>query len=141
MAKRERKARRVRREQDAHSYYQNYAEYNRTLRAWLVIFGVAGPTTLIAHRDLATQLATAGTLSYVVVLFLIGSGAQVLIALINKTASWYGYAGELHPRLVKTPAYRFWDWVNQQYLFDVILDLTSLVAFTLAIWELFRLFA
>ena len=132
--------RRMRREQEAHSYYQNYAEYNRTLRAWLVIFGVGGPATLIAHRDLATQLAKAGTLSYAAVLFLIGAGAQVLIALINKTASWYGYAAELHPRMANTPVHRFWAWVNQQYILDVVMDLVSLITFALAIWELFRLF-
>ena len=133
--------RRMRREQEAHSYYQNYAEYNRTLRAWLVIFGVGGLATLIAHRDLAAQLAKAGTLSYVVALFLIGAGAQVLIALINKTASWCGYYGETDPMFQKSRWYLAMDWLNKHFWLDVFIDLISLATFGLAIWELFRLFA
>lgn len=133
--------RRTSREQEAHSYYQNYAEYNRTLRAWFVLFGVAGPATLIAHRDLAVQLAKAGTLSYVVALFLTGAVAQVLIALINKTASWCSYYGELSTEFQKSAWYRMMDWLNKHFWFDVLMDLISLVTFALAIWELFRLFA
>ncbi|KPK50331.1 MAG: hypothetical protein AMJ84_11610 [Acidithiobacillales bacterium SM23_46] len=131
---------RARRERDAQGYYQNYAEYNRTLRAWFVVFGVGGPATLIVNRDLTANLAQAGTLAYVVALFLIGAGAQVLIALVNKTASWYAYAAELHPELAKTPNHRFWAWVNQRFILDVVMDLTSIITFALAIWELFRLF-
>jgi len=131
---------RARRDREAQGYYQNYAEYNRTLRAWLVVFGVGGPATLIVNRDLTSGLAQAGTLAYVVALFLIGAGAQVLIALINKTASWYAYAAELHPKQSDKPMHRFWAWVNQQFILDVVMDLISIVTFALAIWELFRLF-
>jgi hypothetical protein len=129
------------REQDGHGYYQNYAEYNRTLRAWFVVFGVGGPATLIVNQELSLQLARAGALRYVVGLFLVGAAAQVAIALVNKTASWYCYAAELHPRLVRAPAHRFWAWVNQQFILDVAMDLTSIATFALAIWELFQLFA
>ena len=132
--------RRTSREQEAHSYYQNYAEYNRTLRAWLVIFGVGGPATLIAHRDLATQLAKAGTLRCVVIAFLLGAAAQVLIALINKTASWSSYYGELNAEYQKSVRYRSLDWLNENFWIDVLMDLVSLFAFAYAIWELFRLF-
>lgn len=128
------------REQDGHEYYQNYAEYNRTLRAWFVVFGVGGPATLIVNKDLSLQLAQAGALRYVVALFLVGAAAQVAIALINKTASWYCYAAELHPKLARTPAHRFWAWVNQQFILDVVMDLASVVTFSLAIWKLFALF-
>lgn len=131
---------RVRREREAQSYYQNYAEYNRTLRAWFVVFGVGGPATLIVNRELTAGLAQAGMLAYVVALFLIGAGAQVLIALVNKTASWYAYSAELHPEQADSPAHRFWAWVNQQYILDLVMDITSIIAFALAIWELFRLF-
>lgn len=131
---------RAQREREAQGYYQNYAEYNRTLRAWFVVFGVGGPATLIVNRDLTAGLAEAGTLAYVVALFLIGAGAQVLIALVNKSASWYAYAAELHPEQAGTSTHRFWLWVNQQYILDVVMDLTSIIAFALAIWELFRLF-
>ena len=132
--------RRTSREQEAHSYYQNYAEYNRTLRAWFVVFGVGGPATLIAHRDLATQLAKAGTLRCVVIAFLLGAAAQVLIALINKTASWSSYYGELNAEYQKSVWYRSLDWLNENFWIDVLMDLVSLFAFAYAIWELFRLF-
>jgi hypothetical protein len=127
------------REQDGHGYYQNYAEYNRTLRAWFVVFGVGGPATLIVNKELSLQLAQAGALRYVVALFLIGAAAQVAIALVNKTASWYCYAAELNPKLLRDPVHRFWAWVNQQFILDVVMDLISVVTFTAAIWELFRL--
>ncbi len=130
-----------RREQDGHGYYQNYAEYNRTLRAWFVVFGVGGPATLIVNKELSMQLAQAGALRYVVALFLVGAMAQIAIALINKTASWYCYAAELNPRRARDPVHRFWAWVNQQFILDVVMDLTSILAFAAAVWELFRLFA
>ncbi len=131
---------RAQREREAQSYYQNYAEYNRTLRAWFVVFGVGGPATLIVNKELTDRLAQTGALRYVVAMFLVGAAAQVLIALTNKIASWYCYSAEAHPELADKGSRRIWAWVNQQFILDVAMDLTSVIAFGLAIWELYRLF-
>jgi hypothetical protein len=128
---------RQRREASARDYYDNYAEYNRTLRAWFVIFGVGGPATLLAREGLAERLAAAGELGLVAALFVLGAAAQVLIALLNKTASWFAYHGELSKPFRRTRRYRAMTWVNNQFWLDVAMDMVSIAAFATAIWRLF----
>ncbi len=132
--------RKEKRERSAHDYYENYAEYNRTLRAWFVIFGVGGPATFIVNRDLTARLAGSGSFTCVAILFLIGAGAQVLIAFINKMASWCAYYGEADRRFARGRLYRLMMRVNNQFWLDVVMDLASIVTFALAITRLFAVF-
>jgi hypothetical protein len=130
----------AKRDEHAREYYDNYAEYNRTLRAWFVIFGVGGPATFIASKELSAKLVETGALTTIAALFLIGAGAQLLIAFTNKTASWCCYFGEIDKPFRGGSIYRAMRWINNQYWLDFVMDLTTFVTFAAAIWQLFVVF-
>jgi hypothetical protein len=77
-------------------HYELYADYARSLRLWLVAYGVGGPV-LLANSDTLSQKLIASTEAFVIIaVFLLGVFFQVISALINKWASWYMYAGEVN---------------------------------------------
>jgi hypothetical protein len=61
----------------AASSFSAYSEYNKTLRTWLVAFGIGGPALFMTNDGIAKRLVATGELRMVVVLFLIGAGVQV----------------------------------------------------------------
>jgi hypothetical protein len=69
-------------EEDA-SLFDVYMEYNKVLRTWFVAFGVGGPALFLVNEKIADRLAKAGCLREVAVLFLVGAGAQVVVAFLN----------------------------------------------------------
>lgn len=80
---------------DGTDSFETYLEYNRALRTWFVAFGVGGPALFLVNDTLAQRLVADGQLRLVVLLFLIGAGAQVGGALLNKFANWYVYSSAL----------------------------------------------
>ena len=67
--------------------YAAYSECNKTLRTWLVAFGIGGPALFLVNDTAVKRLVTAGTLKTVAALFLIGIAVQVLSALLNKASN------------------------------------------------------
>jgi hypothetical protein len=83
-------------------------------------------------------LAAQGTARGIALLFLVGVAPQIFSALVNKLACWYCYVGRTVPGVVGERLYNFMRWLSYQLWVDIICDLISLVAFLLAIWQLFR---
>ena len=81
--------------EDASDGFGAYLEYNKVLRTWFVGFGIGGPALLLVNNSIAKSLVEAGQLRAVVFLFLLGTTAQVLGALLNKIANWYVYIGTI----------------------------------------------
>lgn len=122
-------------------YFDSYAEYNRILRSWFVAFGAGGLALFLVEDDLRAALIASGMARPVMLLFLAGSAAQVIVAFLNKYASWYGYAGEDDAEFRDSRRYRFWSWVTRQFWIDISLDILAGVSFMVAIWVLFDVFA
>ena len=59
-------------------FYESYAHFSRTLRAWLVAYGVGVPVLLVSQQFIAKAIIKAGTGGLITWLFLIGVAIQVL---------------------------------------------------------------
>jgi len=122
-------------------YFESYAEYNRILRSWFVAFGIGGLALFLLQSPVREALLASGHTRTVVLLFLTGVTAQIVVAFLNKYANWYCYFGEDNPAFLKSSLYRFWARIASQFWIDIILDITTVVSFLTAIWMLFEIFA
>jgi hypothetical protein len=120
-----------------------YSSYNSTLRAWFVAFGVGVPATFLVNQELIQYISPKNGNPYIVIYFLIGAGAQVLMAFFNKTINWCNYYKDT---TFKNSPTGFWqrsadkiakasDW----YVIDFFFDLVTIVFFSYALWRLFSL--
>ena len=125
---------------EADDFFKNYAEYAKTLRAWLVAFGIGGPVLFLTNKEVAASLTRAGHARLLVSLFLIGVALQVIGALINKWAAWYLYRGAHSDDFTNQVGYRVWSWINDQTWFDIVVDIASFVLFGAALTMLVFVF-
>lgn len=126
--------------EDASDGFGAYLEYNKVLRTWFVGFGIGGPALLLVNNSIAKSLVEAGQLRDVVFLFLLGTTAQVLGALLNKVANWYVYIGTIDPALKGSRRQRFADWLISQFWIDIAVDVLTIVSFGYAAWLLMTVF-
>jgi hypothetical protein len=115
----------------ASNSFAAYAEYNKLLRTWFVTFGVGGAALLLTNDTIATKLATRELLRPVVLSLFVGSAAQVLLALINKTANWFVYEAYVPGGKRGTKRLRCAEWPGS-YWIDLALDLLSVATFCYA---------
>jgi hypothetical protein len=120
---------------DVEGRFQNYAEYNRVMRNWLVAYGIGGPILFATNADLGRSLSSSGQAGLIVWMFLSGVLLQVLGAFVNKWAAWHIYSGEYDIAHQKKSAYIFWNWVNNQNWFDFTIDLASLIFLFVATYK------
>ena len=127
--------------EDSSDGFNAYLEYNKVLRTWFVGFGIGGPALLLVNNNIAKSLVEAGQLRDVVFLFLIGTTAQVLGALLNKIANWYVYIGTIDPNMKGSRRQRFADWLISQFWIDIAVDVSTIACFGYAAWLLMTVFA
>lgn len=122
-------------------YFANYADYSRTLRAWLVAYGVGGPVLFMTNEKVSEKIAKSGEAHLIISLFLIAVAVQVMGSFINKWAAWYVYRGHDDDAYQMKRKYKSWSWVNKQTWFDIGVDLVSMVLFSWGTVLLMGLFA
>jgi len=110
--------------EDRDGYYSVYAEHARTLRTWLVAYGVGGPVLFLTQDTISQKITASGGARGIVCLFLGGVAAQILVSLINKWSQWGLYAAT-----VGTRAHSFARRVASWCLNDIIGDALSIVLF------------
>lgn len=125
---------------DASGSLGAYFEYNKVLRTWFVAFGVGGPALLLSNEKLTKLLSASGDLRLVSVLFLVGGGAQVVVALINKVANWYVHSKYHQVGVTPTFKHHAAEWIANQFWIDVLADIVSVCVFGWASWLLLTVF-
>ena len=113
-------------------HYSNYAEHSKTLRAWLVAYGIGAPVLVAANGHLYELFKEATCQTWVISLFLIGVAGQVLLGFVNKWCSYHMYLGECHNSFKPQRRYKFWRWINDRSWIDLSIDSASILAFVLA---------
>jgi len=107
-----------------------YAEYNKTLRAWFVGFGFGAPATFIINDGAQKLLLASPQAKLIIWLFVIGASAQVLMAFINKTVSWCAYYKHAHRHIDKNRPLICWAaGFEDSFWIDAAFDLLSLFTF------------
>lgn len=124
-------------------HFQNYAEYSKTFRSWMVAYGVGGPVLFFIGKDAPAAVAASPYASLIVILFLLGVSLQIFLALINKWAAYHMYRGaySIYQRANGDPecdnhdqstAYKYWDMINSQSWIDFFVDVVALLSFAIA---------
>jgi hypothetical protein len=72
-------------------FYKAYEEHSKTLRTWLVAYGIGAPVLFLTNDSLAGKLASSPQAGLIGVVFLIGTLLQVLLAALNKGVMWACY--------------------------------------------------
>lgn len=106
-----------------------YLEYNKILRSWLVAFGVGGPALFLVNSQVSQRLVDKHELRLVAALFLIGTGSQVIGAVVNKVGNWYVYSATFRPKYAQTYRFKFFRWLVEQFWIDVLLDVVTILVF------------
>lgn len=119
---------------DADGHFENYAEYSKTLRSWLVAYGIGGPVLFLTNKDAPAKLANSPHLQTIVTLFVAGVALQILLAFINKWAAWHLYKAGVKEGYEDTRIYKVWLWINDQSWIDFFVDLGALCTFSAATW-------
>jgi hypothetical protein len=109
-----------------------YAEYSKTLRTWLVTYGIGGPILFISQEKIAIRLAASPYKSLIIYLFLIGVAAQISISLMNKWINWFAYNMDLNPPMSPNKVQAIVIWLANQFWIDMLSDIVSVIAFVVA---------
>jgi hypothetical protein len=127
-------------EEDRKVFFQNYADYSKAVRAWLVAYGIGGPVLFVTNDKLTERVAKSGYGAEIIALFLVGVGLQILSAMINKWAAWHVYRGIGDAVYQANTPYKIWSWVNEQSWIDIWADLLALGALASATWRVLNAF-
>lgn len=121
-----------------------YQEYNKVLRAWFVAFGFGVPATFLLNNDLVKYISLPNGEPHIFVVFLIGAGTQVFMALLNKSINWCMYYKKR--KFPKGKPKNIWEGLangfskaSNWYLIDVVADVVTFACFAYAIVRLFVL--
>lgn len=120
------------------SFYEPYAHFSRTLRAWLVAYGVGVPVLLVSQESIARAIIKAGTGSLITWLFLTGVAIQVLAALLYKYSMAYLYNSEGNSESSDTWRVQVAVWLSETIWLEALFDITSI---TLLVWGTFMVVA
>jgi hypothetical protein len=123
------------------TFFANYSEYAKTLRAWLVAYGIGGPVLFLTNNNLSASLKTSDYLGWIVNLFLVGVALQVTLAFINKWCAWHMYVGEYDSAFQSKRSYKIWSWLNKMSWIDQVFDGLSLVSFAVSTMLAVRVFS
>jgi len=127
-------------DEDKAGHFQNYADYSRTLRTWLVAYGIGGPVLFVTNDKVADRIAKSGQSQDIVALFLFGVGLQVILSFVNKWAAWHLYRGAEDAEYQQTSQYKLWHAISKQSWLDLAIDFASLVVLGLASWRVLSVF-
>ncbi|MGH8322043.1 MAG: hypothetical protein ACRESI_08820 [Gammaproteobacteria bacterium] len=110
-------------------FYESYASFSRTLRAWLVAYGVGVPVLLVSQQFIAKAIIKAGSGGLVTWLFLAGVAIQVLAALLYKYSMAYLYNAEVDSSLNETRRVKAAEWLSNAVWLEALFDVVSIALF------------
>jgi hypothetical protein len=122
---------------NAKDYYDEYAASRNTIRVWFVTFGIGGLYLLLTQQETLKKLNEFNLAKEVSVCFLIGVGAQLFIALLNKYLNWYNYYCENHGKAQRD----FLMYLSRQFWIDILCDIISCYSFGQVIWLLINVYS
>jgi hypothetical protein len=113
-------------------YKEAYRYHSSTLRNWYVAFGIGAPVLFLSNEYLWKKIVTSCNFEVIGFTFLLGAVFQVLLAFLDKYASWVGYyeraTGDVKSPIIHDIA----EWWIKDDFFSIALDLGSLALFSCA---------
>lgn len=127
--------------EEATIYFESYGSFSKTLRAWLVAYGIGAPVLFATEDTFSELLKYKDTMTPIIGAFVFGICIQVIAALIYKASMWYIMWGALNDDFKKTKRYKYSDWVSEQLCLEISFDILSISAFTYATAKILFLYA
>ena len=121
-------------------FYKVYEAHTRILRAWLVAYGIGGPVLILTNDPISAKVVASGIGKEIAMLFLAGVGLQILVSLVNKWVNWGVYAYSESEKLSEGKRYAICNWISEQFWFDMLLDIGSVICFAVATWRMVNVF-
>ena len=119
--------------------FEVYDGYARTLRTWLVTYGIGAPVIFLTNDSLREDLVSTGSARAVGSWFLVGVAIQVVIAAMNKAAMWGCYYGKLNKNFRLKIRFKIANWLARQFWIDLLADLATITLFTYSTVSVFTL--
>ncbi|HET7395563.1 MAG TPA: hypothetical protein VFK12_03925 [Gammaproteobacteria bacterium] len=110
-------------------FFESYAHFSRTLRAWLVAYGVGVPVLLVSQEFIARAIIRAGTGGLITWLFLAGVAIQVLAALSYKYSMAYLYFAETDSLPDDAWQVGLSAWLSRAVWLEMLFDVVSIGLF------------
>lgn len=113
-------------------FYAPYAEFAKTLRTWLIAYGIGVPALLVSTDKCWDKIAATGQMRTLGIVFLSGVAIQVVVALLYKSLMWQLYIAEVHPEREQTWLYQFAQKASDLFWPEFLLDILSFGLFAWA---------
>ena len=110
-------------------FYEPYAHFSRTLRAWLVAYGVGVPVILISQANIIETIKMSGKGMLITYLFLGGVLIQILASLIYKYSMGYLYTSELDSSIENTKRVKLANWFSEAFWLELCFDVSAIALF------------
>ena len=117
-------------------FYEPYAAFSRTLRTWLVAYGIGAPVLFASQDAFEPILKEPNKAALIIGLFLFGAMAQIIAAVIYKYVMGYIYFGELDEAFQKTRRHKVSEWISESMWLEMFFDLVSIGCF---VWATLRI--
>jgi len=127
--------------QDEQGYFDAYAAYSRTLRTWLVAYGIGAPVLFASQQCFGKVIAKPDVVCPIAFYFLVGVGVQILVAFLYKYTMEFLYWGETDSAFKETRQWQVAYWISEQIWPEILLDLVSIASFAKATYDLFIAYA
>lgn len=121
----------------AKDYFEQYWRYCSSLRNWFVAYGIGGCVLFISDKAQIFQKLSINVKATVVISFIIGVAAQVILAFLNKWIHWCIYRGEDDEDFSKGRWCKYAESLSSCFLIDLVIDLITFFAFGVATVALF----
>ena len=112
-------------------FYEPYSHLARTLRGWLVAYGIGGPVLMMSQDLFSDAVVESGNGRLISILFLLGLALQIAEALIQKYSMAVFYESELDISVVERRRYRAAAFFTDQYLLSIVFDVATIAAFSI----------
>lgn len=125
---------------ESEGLFQNYSEYAKTLRTWLVAYGIGAPVLLLTEENISLKLSESGAGRIIAIYFLLGVATQIVSAFLNKWCSWIQYSDEIDGDRNPSLMTRFSDWWAEFPWIEICMDLGTIILFSVATVKVLFLF-
>ena len=119
----------IKKKSEESGFYEPYAYFSRTLRAWLVAYGIGAPILIISQDHLSNKILSSGLGNEITIWFLAGVCIQVIAAILYKYSMGFIYFSELDSSLVNTKRYEIADWLSEAFWLELLFDVVAIVCF------------
>jgi hypothetical protein len=118
--------------EDAKTYVESYLSFARTLRTWLVAYGIGAPVLLASQEAFSTVFKNKEVVILIIHAYLVGVCLQIFSAILYKASMWYIMWGALKETFKSSRRYKFSDWVSEQLWIELFFDIASISLFAWA---------